>query len=90
MEEQLAALVAAQAATNTAMAEVYYFVTIPLMVLIHVGFLSYEMVLLDKKRSNFGIEKYPSIRFSGACILLCWLVFVLGSTNRNRFWRRAI
>ncbi len=43
MEEQLAALVAAQAATNTAMAEVYYFVTIPLMVLIHVGFLSYEM-----------------------------------------------
>lgn len=43
MEEQLAALMAAQAATNTAMAEVYYFVTIPLMVLIHVGFLSYEM-----------------------------------------------
>jgi len=51
MEEQLAQLAAEVAAlksasgggTNTAVAEVYYYVTIPLMVLIHVGFLAYEM-----------------------------------------------
>ena len=36
MEEQLAAL-------NTAFAETYYYLTIPIMVLIHVGFLAYEM-----------------------------------------------
>ena len=50
MEEQvakltadLAALQAASGAGNTAFAEVYYYLTIPLMILIHVGFLSYEM-----------------------------------------------
>ncbi len=51
MEEQLAQLAAEVAAlkaasgggTNTAVAEMYYYVTIPLMVLIHVGFLAYEM-----------------------------------------------
>lgn len=50
MEEQLAALAAdvealkaAAAATNTMFAETYYYLTIPLMVLIHVGFLGYEM-----------------------------------------------
>jgi len=51
MEEQLAQLAAEVAAltaasgggTNTAVAEVYYYITIPLMVLIHVGFLAYEM-----------------------------------------------
>ena len=50
MEEQLAALVAeveslkaAAAVTNTMFAETYYYVTIPLMILIHVGFLGYEM-----------------------------------------------
>ena len=50
MEEQianltaeLAAIQAANAAGNTAFAEVYYYLTIPLMILIHVGFLAYEM-----------------------------------------------
>ena len=47
MEEQIAAVIAqviANAAmTNTFFAEAYYFLTIPLMLLIHVGFLSYEM-----------------------------------------------
>ncbi len=50
MEEQianltaeLAAMQAANAAGNTAAAETYYYLTIPLMVLIHVGFLAYEM-----------------------------------------------
>jgi len=50
MEEQIAKLVAevaalkaANATGNTIAAETYYFLTIPLMILIHVGFLGYEM-----------------------------------------------
>ncbi|MFM7446307.1 MAG: ammonium transporter, partial [Tabrizicola sp.] len=50
MEEQIAALAADLAAQKEATAalvrttaETFYFLTIPLMVLIHVGFLSYEM-----------------------------------------------
>ena len=50
MEEQLAELAAkvaeleaATASTNTHLAELYYYLTIPLMVIIHAGFLAYEM-----------------------------------------------
>ena len=50
MEEQLAELSARLAElegvgsfTNTMFAETYYYLTIPLMILIHVGFLAYEM-----------------------------------------------
>ena len=50
MEEQLAELAAqvaelqsAVAAANTMHAELYYYLTIPLMVIIHAGFLAYEM-----------------------------------------------
>ncbi|MGA0714164.1 MAG: ammonium transporter, partial [Gemmobacter sp.] len=50
MEEQLATLAAevatlkdAAAALNRSTAEAFYYLTIPLMVLIHAGFLSYEM-----------------------------------------------
>lgn len=50
MEEQLAELAAQVAAleakggtTNTNFAEMYYYVTIPLMIIIHAGFLAYEM-----------------------------------------------
>ena len=43
LEEQIAAVIAQAQVTNTFFAEAYYFLTIPLMLLIHVGFLSYEM-----------------------------------------------
>jgi len=50
MEEELAkltaelvAMKAANATNNTSVAEIYYYLTIPIMILIHVGFLSYEM-----------------------------------------------
>ena len=48
MEEQIAEMAAKIAAlesstTNTMFAETYYYLTIPLMVLIHAGFLAYEM-----------------------------------------------
>ena len=40
---QLADLQASAGVTNTMFAETYYYLTIPLMVLIHAGFLAYEM-----------------------------------------------
>lgn len=40
---EVAALKASAATTNTTFAETFYYVTIPIMVLIHVGFLAYEM-----------------------------------------------
>ena len=50
MEEQLAELAAqvaalegAGAVTNSMFAETFYYLSIPLMVLIHAGFLAYEM-----------------------------------------------
>ena len=50
MEEQIAELAAKLAAveakssvTNTMFAETFYYITIPLMILIHAGFLAYEM-----------------------------------------------
>ena len=50
MEEQIAELAAQVAAleasvgvTNTMFAETYYYLTIPLMIIIHAGFLAYEM-----------------------------------------------
>jgi ammonia channel protein AmtB len=49
MEQDLADLAArvaeleGQSGNNTALAELYYYLTIPLMVLIHAGFLAYEM-----------------------------------------------
>ncbi len=52
MEEQLAELAArvaeleaagGGAVTNTMFAEMYYYITIPLMIIIHAGFLAYEM-----------------------------------------------
>ena len=51
MEEQLAELAAKVAAlegasasaSNTMFAEMYYYLTIPIMVIIHAGFLAYEM-----------------------------------------------
>jgi len=43
LTKELAALKASSGTGNTAFAEVFYYVTIPLMILIHVGFLAYEM-----------------------------------------------
>ena len=43
LAETVAQLQASIAATNGTFAETFYYVTIPLMVLIHVGFLAYEM-----------------------------------------------
>jgi len=43
LTKELAAMKAAAGTNNTSFAEMFYYLTIPLMILIHVGFLSYEM-----------------------------------------------
>ncbi len=43
LAEQVAALQASGGTTNTVFAETYYYLSIPLMILIHAGFLAYEM-----------------------------------------------
>ena len=71
MEEQLAAL-AAELATlkeqtaglNRTTAETYYYLTIPLMVLIHAGFLSYEMGASRAKNAlSSGIKNILAFAF---------------------------
>ncbi len=66
MEEQLAQLVAANAAGNTAAAETYYYLTIPIMVLIHVGFLAYEM----------GATRHKNVLTSGVKNILAFAFLI--------------
>ena len=40
---QIAALQGSAGVTNTMFAETFYYLTIPLMIIIHAGFLAYEM-----------------------------------------------
>ena len=40
---QVAALQSSAGVTNTSFAEVFYYLSIPLMIIIHAGFLAYEM-----------------------------------------------
>ena len=64
MEEQLAELAAQVAAmeakgnlTNTMFAEAYYYLTIPLMIIIHAGFLAYEMGASRAKNARTRLNK---------------------------------
>jgi len=66
MEEQIAALAAASAASNTAAAETYYYLTIPIMILIHVGFLAYEM----------GATRHKNVLTSGVKNILAFAFLV--------------
>ena len=71
MEEQILALAAeleaqrsALAGLNRTTAEVFYYVTIPLMVLIHAGFLSYEMGASRAKNAlSSGIKNILAFAF---------------------------
>ncbi|WP_136441046.1 ammonium transporter [Pacificoceanicola onchidii] len=71
MEEQLAELAAQVAAieakgnmTNTMFAEAYYYLTIPLMVIIHAGFLAYEMGASRAKNAlSSGVKNILAFAF---------------------------
>ena len=72
MEEQLAQVIASAAVTNTFFAETYYFLSIPLMMLIHVGFLSYEMGATRVKNVlSSGIKNLLAFSFT----IVAWYLF---------------
>ncbi len=72
MEEQIALLTAnldavtqSAALTNTMFAETYYFLTIPLMMIIHAGFLAYEMGQTRLKNTlSSGIKNLLAFAFT--------------------------
>lgn len=75
MEEQIAALTAevaalksSSAATNTTYSEMYYYLTIPLMILIHAGFLAYEM----------GASRMKNVLSSGVKNILAFAFVIPG------------
>ena len=76
MEEQLAELTAKVAeleaktgvATNTSFAEVYYYITIAFMVVIHAGFLAYEM----------GASRHKNVLASGIKNILAFAFVIPG------------
>ena len=64
MEEQIAQLAAQVATTNTMFAETYYFLSIPLMMIIHAGFLAYEMGATRLKNTlSSGIKNLLAFAF---------------------------
>jgi len=63
---QLAALQAANGVGNTVVAELYYYLTIPIMVLIHVGFLAYEM----------GATRHKNVLTSGVKNILAFAFLI--------------
>ncbi len=71
MEEQIAELTAQVAAlqgsaakTNTMFAETYYYLTIPLMIIIHAGFLAYEMGASRAKNAlSSGVKNILAFAF---------------------------
>ncbi len=79
MEDQILALTADLAAvksaaqvTNTMFAEMYYYVTIPLMVLIHAGFLLYEMGATRVKNVlSSGVKNLLAFAFT----IAAWYLF---------------
>ena len=92
MEEQLAELAAKVAAiegksnvTNTVLAEIYYYVTIPLMVIIHAGFLFYEMGASRQKNVlASGIKNILAFAFMIPTFYLLRLVVIyLGQPGRT-------
>lgn len=65
MEEQIEQLATQIAITNTGFAEAYYYLTIPLMMLIHVGFLAYEMGASRLKNAlQSGIKNLLALAFT--------------------------
>ncbi|MBX2837071.1 MAG: ammonium transporter [Gammaproteobacteria bacterium] len=66
LTSQIAALQAASGVGNTITAELYYYLTIPLMILIHVGFLAYEM----------GATRHKNVLTSGVKNILAFAFMV--------------
>ena len=102
MEEQIAELVAKVAAleahkasSNTIAAEVYYYLTIPLMVIIHAGFLAYEMgasrtkhVLVSGMKNILAFAfMIPTFYFFGWFVYWAWQPGLIPTAES---WQTAI
>ena len=82
---KIAELEASSQVTNTMFAETYYYLTIPLMVLIHAGFLAYEMGATRVKNVlSSGVKNILAFAFVIPAFLFLWLVGLLGLSNRNK------
>jgi len=84
LEDQLAELAAQVAAieakgnmTNTMFAEAYYYITIPLMIIIHAGFLAYEMGASRAKNAlSSGVKNILAFAFvTPAFYFFGWWVY---------------
>ena len=81
---KIAELEASSQVTNTMFAETYYYLSIPLMVLIHAGFLAYEMGASRMKNVLSSGVKNLGLCICYSNILFLWLVGLLGLSNRNK------
>ena len=82
-------------ALTTVFTEFYYWITLPLMFLIHVGFCMYEVGASRRRKHMHTLMKNSMIVPPGyGDVLLFWLVALLGVPEwsiyhrRNRFCRR--
>ena len=92
---QVAALNAKTAVTNTTFAEVYYYLSIPLMFIIHAGFLAYEMgqsrvknVLASGIKNILAFAfMVPTFYFFGWFVYWAWQPAILPTAES---WQTAI
>ena len=77
LSAELATLTQANAVGNTAVAEVFYYLTIPVMLLIHVGFLGYEMGASRQKNVlSSGIKNILAVAFLVPGFYFCgWFIY---------------
>ena len=76
MTDQLGAL-------TTIFTEFYYWVTVVLMFLIHVGFCMYEVGASRYKHTTYSYEKYDADTIGNSNVVFIWLVDLLGFSNRT-------
>jgi len=81
---ELAAVKSAAQVTNTMFAEAYYYLTIPLMVLIHAGFLLYEMGATRVKNVlSSGMKNLLAFAFT-IVTFICLVGGSIGPYQRSR------
>ena len=80
---QVAALQGSAGVTNTMFAETFYYLTIPLMIIIHAGFLAYEMGASRAKNVlSSGVKNFLLCIYDTNFLFL-WMVGVLGVFLRD-------
>ena len=86
---KIAELEASSQVTNTMFAETYYYLTIPLMVLIHAGFLAYEMGATRVKNVlSSGVKNILAFAFviPAFYFLGWWVYWAFPNRNKSIHW----